>query len=112
MTFVLFLSEDADCVRAHVTKNFFIAKTSTIAKIGGFDNNFKRVGHLEFFMDVFFAGLSVAVCKHVSVGHSKCATDDWRYNERRYLTEKDKSKFHRDILYRRKLKCVSEPKGA
>jgi len=106
------LPDDADCVRAHVTKNFFIAKTSTIAKIGGFDNSFKRVGHLEFFMDAFFEGLSVAVCKHVSVGHSKCATDDWRYNQRRYLTDTDKNKFHRDLLFRRNLKCVSEPKEA
>ena len=102
------LPGNTDCIRAHIVKNFFVGRTKKVSSIG-FDNNFDRVGHIEFFMDGYFEGLQVGLCKHVNIGHQQCASDDWSYNARRFLTDEDKVYFHQDVLFRRNLKCYSEP---
>ena len=55
------------CVFADRVTNFFMARTRAVQKIG-FDRYFKRIGHIEFFMDGYHS-LRSACCTDVQADH-------------------------------------------
>nr|XP_006817452.1 PREDICTED: beta-1,4 N-acetylgalactosaminyltransferase 1-like [Saccoglossus kowalevskii] len=61
------IEEYPQCMLVDLVTNFFMAKTQTIRAIG-FDPEFERVGHTEFFLDGF-GRMRVASCKDVFILH-------------------------------------------
>ena len=57
------------CVQCDLNTNVFMARTSSILQIGGWDPELKVLEHKDIFLRLKAAGYKVAVCRQVKVKH-------------------------------------------
>ncbi|XP_070554747.1 beta-1,4 N-acetylgalactosaminyltransferase 2-like [Ptychodera flava] len=91
------------CNRADVVVNFFMAKTLSVRRIG-FDPEYQRLGHTEFFMDGL-GHLSVATCSDVTVKHARYKPENYMYYRNRKDDPNDLEKSVEHTLFKNNLKC-------
>ncbi|XP_077985233.1 beta-1,4 N-acetylgalactosaminyltransferase 2-like [Glandiceps talaboti] len=84
--------------------NFFMAKTAVVRQIG-FDPEYQRIGHIEFFIDGL-GKMRVAACKDVDVGHERVRSPRYMF----YRTRRDDSTYPKrhanHLLFSNNLQCV------
>ncbi|KAL4646158.1 beta-1,4 N-acetylgalactosaminyltransferase 1-like isoform X1 [Arapaima gigas] len=92
------------CVFTDAVVNFFLARTDKVRQVG-FDLNFARIGHLEFFIDGL-GSLYVGSCDDVVISHP-ALNHGQKYNSFRYPSEN--ARFNHTILFyfKNRLQCVS-----
>ncbi|XP_078469197.1 beta-1,4 N-acetylgalactosaminyltransferase 1-like [Lampetra fluviatilis] len=91
------------CDIVDVVVNFFMARTTSVRAVG-FDPQFSRVGHTEFFIDGL-GKLRVATCSDVSIGHAaKMPGSQQKYNKFRRAPDAH-SRTVRALFFKNHLKC-------
>ncbi|XP_035689055.1 beta-1,4 N-acetylgalactosaminyltransferase 1-like [Branchiostoma floridae] len=97
-----------ECVVADVVINFFLGDTAKVRSVG-FDPQFARIGHEEFFLDGL-GKLRVASCSHVSVSHTSKMPLPWKKSkldlQYRSFRDKPESFKYKQLFYKFNLKCI------
>ncbi|XP_055973521.1 beta-1,4 N-acetylgalactosaminyltransferase 1 [Sorex fumeus] len=105
-----------DCVVTDGVVNFFLARTDKVREVG-FDPRFRRVAHLEFFLDGL-GSLRVGSCSDVVVDHASKVKLPWAskdaaadtYFRYRYPGSLDESQVakHRLLFFKHRLQCMTD----
>ncbi|XP_070552379.1 beta-1,4 N-acetylgalactosaminyltransferase 2-like [Ptychodera flava] len=93
------------CYRSDIVINFFMAKTLSVKRIG-FDPEYSRVGHTEFFIDGL-GQLSVAICFDVTVKHARYKPEKYLFYRRRQNDPENLNKSVEHTLFKNNLKCFA-----
>ncbi|XP_077869240.1 beta-1,4 N-acetylgalactosaminyltransferase 1-like [Saccoglossus kowalevskii] len=91
------------CYMTDVVLNFFMGKTQSVRKIG-FDPEFQRVAHSEFFIDAL-GELRIAVCLDVSIKHKPVKTSKYNLYRSRDIDPQDKYRNIQHVLFKNNLQC-------
>ncbi|XP_070582094.1 beta-1,4 N-acetylgalactosaminyltransferase 1-like [Ptychodera flava] len=99
------LEEYPQCMVVDMVTNFFMAKTLAVRAVG-FDPFFKRIGHMEFFLDGF-GSLRVATCKDVFIIHKRDNANNKKYVSfrNRQNDEGDRERNIQRTLFKNNLQC-------
>ncbi|XP_070554746.1 beta-1,4 N-acetylgalactosaminyltransferase 2-like [Ptychodera flava] len=92
------------CHRSDLVTNFFMAKTLSARRIG-FDPEYKRVAHTEFFIDGL-GQLSVAACPDVTCKHARYKPKNYLYYRQRRDDPKDLQNSVDHTVFKNNLKCI------
>jgi len=99
------------CKYADLIQNFFLARTMAVRRIG-FDGEFQRVAHKEFFADGL-GELKIAFCSNISVDHEhSCLRSSAaeEYQKYRKPDEDEIAHINRAWFHRSNFKCIAEKK--
>ncbi|XP_070552380.1 beta-1,4 N-acetylgalactosaminyltransferase 1-like [Ptychodera flava] len=96
------VAEFPQCFWADGTDNFFMARTSSVRKVG-FDPFFERVGHFEYFIDSL-GTMRMMGCTDVNIMH-KSDRSNPKYNKFRKNNAKTAKLKH--ISFKNNLRCLT-----
>lgn len=99
------------CKLADVIQNFYLARTLSLRSVG-FDGNFERIAHKEFFTDGI-GKLKIAFCSNIAVKHDhQCLrpAQAEQYQKYRNPNELEYAHIDRSWYHRSNFKCIAEKK--
>ncbi|XP_077980439.1 beta-1,4 N-acetylgalactosaminyltransferase 1-like [Glandiceps talaboti] len=98
------LEEFPNCQVLDLVTDFWMAKTHAVRKAGGFDIEFERIGHREFFVDTI-GQLHIAQCDDVSILHAPITNKNYEKYRRMEIDPSEKQRYVDHLLFKNNLQC-------